>query len=157
MSQAWSHVFLNLRHNSFQTKGRLVRMVDQNEFYPNRFFLQKFIGWYIESDKKKWRYGHLNPARNAAFYCSTALNHNTLDNMLRFMTTRADVIPQTHSNRGTTITVLSAANIKSRHFKATTGNQSESSIQSYCDTNTRAVQNYVRQASRVLQSGRKRK
>ena len=30
MSQAWSHVFLNLRHNSFQTKGRLVRIVDQN-------------------------------------------------------------------------------------------------------------------------------
>ena len=29
MSQAWSHVFLNQRQKSFQTKGRLVRMVDQ--------------------------------------------------------------------------------------------------------------------------------
>ena len=29
ISQAWSHVLLNLRHKSFQTKGRLVRMVDQ--------------------------------------------------------------------------------------------------------------------------------
>ena len=75
MSQAWSHVFLNLCHNSFQTKGRLVRMVDQNggkfERFKNffkglhliqiKFFLQKFIGWHIESDKKIffWWYGHL--------------------------------------------------------------------------------------------------
>ena len=66
MSQAWNHVFLNGRHNSFQAKGRLVRMwtkmaANLNDiktskkitFYPNRIFLsQKFIGWYIESDKK---------------------------------------------------------------------------------------------------------
>ena len=37
MSQAWSRVFLNLRHNSFQTKGRLVRMVDQNGGKFERF------------------------------------------------------------------------------------------------------------------------
>ena len=65
MSQAWSHVFLNLRHNSFQTKGRLVRMVDQNGGKFERFqnlkkemhfiqidfflFLQNFIEWYKES------------------------------------------------------------------------------------------------------------
>ena len=30
MSQAWCHMFHNLRHNSFKTKGRPVRMVDQN-------------------------------------------------------------------------------------------------------------------------------
>ena len=50
MSQAWSHMFLNLHHNSFQTKERLERMVDQNggkfecsqnlfkkdAFYPNQ-------------------------------------------------------------------------------------------------------------------------
>ena len=29
-SQAWSHMFLNLCHNSFHTKGRPVWMVDQN-------------------------------------------------------------------------------------------------------------------------------
>ena len=29
MSQAWSHVFLNLHHNSSQTKGRQGWMVDQ--------------------------------------------------------------------------------------------------------------------------------
>ena len=75
MSQAWSHVFLNLRHNSIQTKGRLVRMVDQNggkfERFQNfqkrlhfiqieSFFSQKFIRRYTESDKKIkiWQHGH---------------------------------------------------------------------------------------------------
>ena len=37
MSQALSHVFLNLRHNSFQTKGRLVWMVDKNGGKFERF------------------------------------------------------------------------------------------------------------------------
>ena len=37
MIQAWSHMFLNLSHNSFQTKGRLVRMVDQNGGKFERF------------------------------------------------------------------------------------------------------------------------
>ena len=63
------------RHNSFQTKGRLVRMVDQNGGKFERFqkfqkilyfiqiesfFSQKFIRRYIESDKKIkiWQYGH---------------------------------------------------------------------------------------------------
>ena len=79
-----------------------------------------------------------NPARDAVWYCSTPLGHNTLHNMLRFMTTRAGIIPHltNHSIRATTITVLSAANIESRHIKAITGHQSEASIQSYCDTPT---------------------
>ena len=64
-----------------------------------------------------------NPARDAVWYCSTPLGHNTLDNMLRFMTTRAGIIPHltNHSIRATTVTVLSAANIESRHIKAITG------------------------------------
>ena len=54
------------------------------------------------------------------------------------MTTRAGIIPHltNHSIRATTVTVLSAANIESRHIKAITGHQSEASIQSYCDTPT---------------------
>ena len=58
--------------------------------------------------------------------------------MLRFMTTRAGIIPHltNHSIRATTVTVLSAANIERRHIKAITGQQSEASIQSYCDTPT---------------------
>ena len=51
MSRAWSHAFVNLCHNSFKTKGRLVWIMDQNggkferfktskkvAFYPNQFF-----------------------------------------------------------------------------------------------------------------------
>ena len=37
MSQAWGHVFRNLRHTSFKKKGRLVRMVDQNGGKFERF------------------------------------------------------------------------------------------------------------------------
>ena len=79
-----------------------------------------------------------NPAKDAVWYCSTPLGHNTLDNMLRFMITRAGIIPHltNHLIRATTVTVLSAANIESRHIKAITGHQSEASIQSYCDTPT---------------------
>ena len=68
----------------------------------------------------------------------TPLGHNTLDNMLCFMTTRAGIIPHltNKSIRATTITVLSAANIESRDIKAITGHQSEASIQSYCHTPT---------------------
>ena len=36
-SQAWSHVLVNLRHNSFRTIGRLVRMVNQNGGKFERF------------------------------------------------------------------------------------------------------------------------
>ena len=65
MSQAWSHVFLNLRHNSFQIKRRLVRVMDQNggkferfqnlqklHFIKSIFFSRKFSRWYIVSDEK---------------------------------------------------------------------------------------------------------
>jgi len=54
------------------------------------------------------------------------------------MTTRAGIIPHltNHSIRATTVTVLSAANIESRHIKAITGHQSKAIIQSYCDTPT---------------------
>ena len=37
ISQAWGHVFLNLRHNSLKKKGRLVRTVDQNGGKFERF------------------------------------------------------------------------------------------------------------------------
>lgn len=79
-----------------------------------------------------------NPATDSVWYCSIPLGHNTLDNMLRGMTSRAGIKPHltNHSIRATTVTVLSAANIESRHIKAITGHQSEASIQSYCDTPT---------------------
>ena len=69
----------------------------------------------------------LNPARDAVWYYSTPLGLNTLNNVLRFMIPRPGIIPHltNHSIRATTVTVLSAANIESRHIKAITGHQSE--------------------------------
>ena len=42
-----------------------------------------------------------NPARDAVWYCLTPLGHNTLNNMLHFMTTRAGIMPhlKNHSIR----------------------------------------------------------
>ena len=79
-----------------------------------------------------------NPATDLVWYCSSPLGHNTLENMLRRMTSRAGIKPHltNHSIRATTVTVLSAANIESRYIRAITGHQSEESIKSYCDTPT---------------------
>ena len=67
MIQAWSHRFLNLRHNSelvnlvisstgrLQEKGifRFLKNHEKIAFYPNwKMFLQKFIAWNIGSDRK---------------------------------------------------------------------------------------------------------
>ena len=91
-----------------------------------------------------------NPAKDAVWYCSTPLSHNTLDNMPRFMTTRTGRNPR-NSTRAATITVLSVANIEIRHIKAITGHQSKASIQSYFEI--RAVQINVKLAWQVPRSG----
>ena len=79
-----------------------------------------------------------NPAKDEVWFCSVPLGHNTLENMLRGMTSRAGIQPYltNHSIRATTVTVLSAANYESRHIKAITGHQSEASIESYSNTPT---------------------
>ena len=79
-----------------------------------------------------------NPAKDEVWFCSVPLGHNSLENMLRAMTSRAGIQPYltNHSIRATTVTVLSAANYESRHIKAITGHQSEASIESYSNTPT---------------------
>lgn len=79
-----------------------------------------------------------NPAKDSVWYCSVPLGHNTVENMLRGMTTRAGIQPYltNHSIRATTVTILSAANYECRHIKAITGHRSEASIESYSDTPT---------------------
>ena len=54
------------------------------------------------------------------WYCSSPLGHNTLENMLPSMTSRAGIKPHltNHLLRATTVTVLSAANIESRYIRA---------------------------------------
>ena len=77
-----------------------------------------------------------NPAKDEVWFCSVPLGHNSLENMLRNMTSRAGIKPHltNHSIRATTVTILSAANYESRHIKAITGHQSEASIESYSAT-----------------------
>ena len=79
-----------------------------------------------------------NPAKDEVWFCSVPLGHNSLENMLRGMTSRAGIqqyLPN-HSIRATTVTVLSAANYESRHIKAITGHQSKASIESYSSSPT---------------------
>ena len=79
-----------------------------------------------------------NPERDAIWYEARKLGHNTLENMLRGMTERAGISPRltNHSLRATTVTVLSAENVETRHIKALTGHRSDASIKSYCDRPT---------------------
>jgi len=79
-----------------------------------------------------------NPVKDEVWYCAVPLGHNSLENMLRNMTSRAGILPYltNHSIRATTWTVLSAANYESRHIKAITGHQSEASIESYSNNPT---------------------
>ncbi|CAH3181428.1 unnamed protein product, partial [Porites lobata] len=52
-----------------------------------------------------------NPATDLVWYCSSPLGHNTLENMLRRMTSKAGIKPHltNHSIRATTVMVLSAS------------------------------------------------
>ena len=71
-------------------------------------------------------------------YSACKLGHNTLENMLRNMTTRAGVSPYLtkHSMRATAVTVLWSNNIETRRIKAVTGHRDDTSIQSYCERPT---------------------
>ena len=79
-----------------------------------------------------------NPTKDEVWFCSVPLGHNSLENMLCAMTSRAGIQPYftNHSIRATTVTVLSAANYETRHIKVITGHQSEASIESYSNTPT---------------------
>ena len=79
-----------------------------------------------------------NPAKDEVWFCSVPLGHNSLENMLRAMTSRAGMQPYltNHSIRATTVSVLPAANYESRYIKAITGHQSRASIESYSNTPT---------------------
>ena len=89
-----------------------------------------------------------NPAKDSVWYCSVPLGHNTVENMLRGMTTRAGIQPYltNHSIRATTVTILSAANYECRHLKAITGHRSEARIELKQHSNFHAVESFVKRA-----------
>ena len=92
------------------------------EKYLSESWVQQFI-----PEATKPVQNRFNPARDTVWYFWTPLGHNTLK-YVRFGTTRAGINPHlaNHLIRDTTVTVLSVANIESRHVKAITGHQSES-------------------------------
>ena len=79
-----------------------------------------------------------NPDACKVWYDARKLGHNSLENMLRNMTTRAEITPYftNHSLRATTVTVLSERNVETRQIKAVTGHRSDTSIESYCERPT---------------------
>jgi hypothetical protein len=77
-----------------------------------------------------------NPKVHEVWYDACNVGHNTLENMVRKMTERAGITPYltNHSLRATTVTV------RQQHWnsanKSHTGQQSDSSIESYCERPT---------------------
>lgn len=77
---------------------------------------------------------NFSPETSPVWYSPRKLGHNTLENMLKIITTRAEISPYltNHSLRATTVTVLSSNNIETRKIKAVTGHRSDTSVESYC-------------------------
>ena len=75
-----------------------------------------------------------NPKSCIVWYDARKLGHNSLENVLKNMTTNAEISPYltNHSLRATTVTVLSSQNFETRNIKAITGHRSDTSIESYC-------------------------
>ena len=109
---------------------------------------------------------HLNPKQDALFqrpkevrsfspeeekvwFCNAPLGANTLDSMLKSMSSRAGIQPHltNHCLRATTVTVLSDSNCETRHIKSVTGHKSDQSIESY---NERPSFEQQRKMSNVL-------
>ena len=98
-----------------------------------------------------------NPARDAVWYCLTPLGHNTLDNMLCFMTTRAGIIPHltNYSIRATNHNgSICCQHRKLTHQSNNRGSKRSQHPELLSHSNIRAVQNNVKQAWLVIQSGR---
>ena len=75
-----------------------------------------------------------NPKSCIVWYDARKFGHNSLENMLKNMTTNAEISPYltNYSLRATTVTVLSSQNFETRNIKAITGHRSDTSIESYC-------------------------
>ena len=76
-----------------------------------------------------------NPDACKVWYDAQKLGHNSLENMRRNMTTRAEITPYftNHSLRAITVTVLLERNVNTRQIKAVTGHRSNTSVKSYCE------------------------
>lgn len=74
-----------------------------------------------------------NPDIDNVWFCNLPLGVNSLTNMMRAMSMTANINPPltNHCVRATSVTVLSNADVETRHIKCVTGHKSDSSIESY--------------------------
>ena len=90
-----------------------------------------------------------NPDENKVWFCNAPLGLNTLNTMMKSMSSRAGIQPHltNHCLRATSVTVLSDGNCETRHIRSVTGHKSDQSIESY---NERPSLEQQRMMSNVL-------
>ena len=95
-----------------------------------------------------------NPAVDNIWFCDSPLGHNSLEQMIRKMTTQAGVDPYlaNHCLRATTITVLNSFFVEGQHITAVTGHKSVENIKPYCDRPTFQQLQQFRRMSHMLAS-----
>ena len=77
--------------------------------------------------------GKFNPDVESVWYCNSPLGKSYLSSMMRNMSTNANIVPPltNHCVRATSVTILSEANVETRHIKCVTGHKSDTSIEAY--------------------------
>lgn len=71
-----------------------------------------------------------NPEVDAVWFCNSPLGISHLSSMMRTMSVNAAIIPprSNHCVRATSVTILSDANLETRHIKCVTGHKSDTNI-----------------------------
>ena len=74
-----------------------------------------------------------NPEADTVWFCNSPLGTSYLSSMMRTMSLKAEINPPftNHCVRTTSVTILSDANVETRHIKCVTGHKSDTSIESY--------------------------
>jgi len=92
-----------------------------------------------------------NPDQDKVWFCNAPLGVNTLDTMIKSMSSRAGIQPHltNHCLRATSVAVLSNSNCETRHIKSVAGHNADQSIESY---NDRPSLDQQRRMSNVLSS-----
>ena len=74
-----------------------------------------------------------NPEADTAWLCNSPLGTSYLNSMMLTMSLKAEINPPltNHCVRATSVTILSDANVETRHIKCVTGHKFDTSIESY--------------------------
>ena len=74
-----------------------------------------------------------NPEADTVWFCNSPLGISYLSSMMHTMSLNAEINPPltNHCVRATSVTILSDANVETRHIKCITGHKSDTSIESY--------------------------